>query len=147
MVWPCLAFLGIMTPTRDPQLRSHPMHHPSRLPVAVFRLMLLVSLVYISYLAFAPVAPSVNDKGGHMAAFLVLSGLLDFSFPDSRFGARKIAALIGYGLLIEVVQYHLPHRTFELADVAADTGGIALYLLVTPLLRRLPYTRRRWRDR
>jgi VanZ family protein len=35
--------------------------------------------------------------------------------------------LLGYGLLIELIQRELPYREFSLFDLAADALGILLY--------------------
>jgi VanZ family protein len=113
-----------------------------RPPASICRVALLVAAMAIGYLATTPLAvPAVedlNDKLSHILAFFTLALLLDFSFPSSRFGFSKIAALLGYGLLIEVVQYFLPYRTFSLLDWAADGMGVALYGFSLPLLRRGP---------
>ena len=56
----------------------------------------------------------------------------------------KILWLLGYGVMIEVVQYFLPNREASTLDVVADSVGIALYMLSIPLLKRLPGFRQRW---
>jgi VanZ family protein len=120
----------------------------ARTKILLFRIALAVTLVVITVLATTqidyPAVSSLNDKFSHIAAFYVLALLVDFSTPDSRYTLSKAAPLLGYGLLIEVVQYFLPHRTFSLLDLAADAAGLALYGLSLPLLRRLPVLRRRW---
>ena len=112
-------------------------------------MLLAIALAAISYFAFSPhpipVLPH-NDKIKHMAAFLTLASLTDFSFPRSRFGVGKIAWLLAYGVLIEVVQYFIPNRSSEVLDVAADSIGILCYVILIPALQRLPFVRERWRD-
>ncbi len=116
--------------------------------IVFFRLMLAAAVVTVSYLAITPVdvpvVEDLNDKVGHILAFSTLAFLLDYSFPESRPGPTKIALLLGYGLLIEVVQYFLQYRTFSLLDWMADAVGIALYLLILPALRHFPLLR--WRE-
>lgn len=108
------------------------------------RAALLLALVTGTWLAVMPVAgtplESVNDKLQHLLAFLLLALLLDLSLPGARpaYWAWKLPLLAGYGLLIECVQYFLPHRSFSLLDLAVDLLGLALYGLVRPALRRLP---------
>ena len=77
-------------------------------------------------------------------AFYVLALLVDFSFPQDKFGLSKILALLGFGLLIEVIQYFLPYRTFSLYDLAADGGGLTVYWFSLPTLRYVPLLRCRW---
>jgi len=113
-----------------------------------FRIAFAVTLLAVSYLAFGhveetPIA-SINDKLGHSAAFLTLALLLDFAWPRRAWGAAKLLPLFAYGLLIEIVQYFLPYRTFSLWDLAADTLGLLAYPLLFPLLRRLPGLALRW---
>jgi len=99
-----------------------------------FRLLFVVSLVVISVLAFIPVThtPDVNvsDKIQHLAAFFVLLFIADFAFPRLRCGPALLAALIAYGVFIEVVQIALPTREFSWLDIVADGLGILLYKLV-----------------
>ncbi|MBN8473875.1 VanZ family protein [Sulfuritalea sp.] len=116
--------------------------------VPAFRIAFAVTLVVVSYLAVTPaehkLSHLVSDKLNHMAAFLVLAALLDFSFPREEFTLAKAGALLGYGLLIEIVQYFLPFRHFSMLDLAVDALGLAAYALLRPLCHRLPILRERW---
>jgi VanZ family protein len=116
--------------------------------VPLFRFGFAATLLVVSYLAVTPmehtVSQLVSDKLNHMAAFLVLAALLDFSLPRQEFTLAKAGALLGYGLLIEIVQYFLPFRQFSLLDLAVDALGLAAYALLRPLCRRLPILRGRW---
>ena len=124
------------------------MNHAFLRRVPAFRAGLAATLLVVSYLAFTPLQHEttqlVSDKLNHLAAFLVLAGLLDFSFPREEFGGAKAGVLLGYGLFIEVVQYFLPFRQFSLLDLAADALGIAAFALLRPLCRHLPILRERW---
>jgi VanZ family protein len=120
-----------------------------RTAVTAFRLSLIAALMIVTHLATTsllyPVLEDINDKVGHSSAFFVLAFLADFSFPHDRFGLSKVFALLSYGLLIEVIQYFLPYRTFSMLDLAADGIGIAVYYLSLPALRHVPLLRRRWK--
>lgn len=113
-----------------------------------FRVALIVAIVTVLYLATTPLeVPLVedfDDKVNHVLAFFGLALLLDFSFPGSNLDARKVLALLAFGMLIEIIQYHLPYRTFSLLDWAADGLGILVYRFALPGLRYLPVLRRRW---
>lgn len=104
------------------------------------RLALGINILAITWLATTgqdmPAAASSWDKANHFIAFLVLSALLDFSLPHWPFAGRKILLLLGYGLILELVQYFLPLRHFSVADVLADGVGIIVYISLLPLLRR-----------
>jgi len=107
-----------------------------------------VTLLAITHLAFTPqqypVLRDISDKANHIFAFYVLALLVDFSFPKDRLGFSKVFALLSYGLLIEVIQHFLPHRTSSVLDLLADGVGIASYEFSLPVLRHIPLFRRRW---
>lgn len=119
----------------------------SRRDILLFRLALALALVAITWLATTPravpVVEDINDKVSHVLAFLVLGLLADFAFPARGFGPSKILALLGYGLLVEAVQYFLPHRDSSLYDLAANAIGLALYGYLAPAIAKLPWLRRR----
>jgi len=121
-----------------------------RFLIAAARILLLAAVAVIVHLATTdrsyPVVEMVWDKAEHAAAFVVLSLLVDLSFPERRFGPAKIAALLAFGAWIEVVQYFLPGRDASLRDVVADGVGIALYALLIPLLGRFLPVRRPAQD-
>ena len=116
--------------------------------VLVFRTALLTAVATIMYLATTrldlPVTADLNDKMNHILAFYVLALLIDFSFPEGRFDFSKVITLLGYGLLIESVQYLLPYRTFSLFDLSADAIGLLAYKLSLPALKYIPWLRWRW---
>lgn len=87
---------------------------------------------------------AINDKLAHLFGFYVLALLADFSYPRSGFGLSKILPLLSYGLLIEIVQFFIPYRSFSLLDLAADGAGLMLYGLTLLLLRRAPFIAWRW---
>ena len=123
------------------------MNLPSR-KIVVFRAMLLTALIVITHLATTseqyPVVEDISDKANHVMAFYALALLLDFSFPDRKFGLAKVSALLGYGLAIECIQYFLPYRSASLYDLAADTAGLLVYWFSLPVLRQVPWVRSRW---
>ena len=119
-----------------------------RSKIMAFRLALCVALIVIMYLATTPkhypLIADVNDKVNHALAFFVLGLLADFSFPERGLGPSKTLSLLAYGLLIEVIQYFLPYRTFSLYDLAADGVGLTLYWCLVPAIKKLPWLRERW---
>lgn len=98
-----------------------------------FRAALLVCVLAIAYLAFAPLerlpgAPS--DKLNHLLAFAVLAWLADKSYPGRRLEPYRWMLLLGYGLTIELIQGFLPFREASLLDFAADATGVLCYSVV-----------------
>lgn len=122
----------------------------SETAVVGFRSILIASLLGVMLLSTVeltdPLITSVNDKLEHVLAFVYLAFLLDFSFPNNRFNLSKVFMLLAYGMLIEVIQYFIPYRTFSFFDVLADGFGIILYVLFVPALKRLPGLELRWRE-
>ncbi len=116
--------------------------------IIIYRVLLVAAVIIILYLATThlkiPVVEDINDKVNHIFAFYVLALLLDFSFPTSPFRAKKVSALLSYGLAIEIVQYFLSYRTFSLFDLGADAFALVIYRISLPWLRLLPLLRKRW---
>ncbi|PCJ59184.1 MAG: hypothetical protein COA79_10810 [Planctomycetota bacterium] len=77
------------------------------------------------------------DKINHAFAFFVLSFLLDHAFHNKIKILNQVWLLIGFGILIECVQFFLPHREFSIADIFADLLGILWYVLLEPYLKKL----------
>jgi VanZ family protein len=120
-----------------------------RILIFLMRVALVVALLAGTYLATTTggttVTEAINDKFAHLLGFYLLAVLADLSFPRVTYGLHKIAPLIGYGLLIEIIQWLLPYRTFSMLDLAADGAGLFCYGLTLLLLRRFPSIGpRRW---
>ena len=106
----------------------------------LFRVALVLALLGIGYLATSPtdaVLPATNDKLKHIAAFLLLAYLSDAAFPRQSWNWRKFIPLLGYGLLLECIQYFEPTRFFSLADLVADAVGLGLYPLLRVVLNQV----------
>ena len=116
--------------------------------IYLFRITFVFTLMTILVLATLPNQTfdmgSMNDKLNHFAAFYICALLVDFSFPQRDFDLTKILFLLGYGLLIELIQLFLSYRSFSLLDLAVDTSGIFFYGLSLPLIKNLPMLKRRW---
>ena len=71
------------------------------------------------------------DKAAHFFVFSILVLLMivglskQYTYEKLRRKAvvYSLSASIGYGLLIEAIQYAIPDRSFELADLLANTTG------------------------
>ena len=101
----------------------------------VARIVLIAFVATILWLALSPNPPNPAglfdlDKVNHVVAFFVLSLLADYSYLARSALLSKGMALLGFGLLIEGLQYWVGYRYFEIADLVADGGGILLYGLV-----------------
>lgn len=106
----------------------------------LFRLLLVLAIALVAYFAFTPVThpgvAQISDKVQHLAAFFVLAGLADHSFPGADL-YRKLLVVLVYGVVIELVQHFLPYRDFSLLDMGTDALALVLYRLGLPVTRRL----------
>ena len=116
--------------------------------ISCFRILCVLSLIIVSFLAFTPnevaVVSNLNDKFNHFLAFGALAFLSDNAFPQIKFGWVKFIPLLSYGILIEVVQSFLPYRHFSLLDVAADLCGLVCYGLCISWLKKSPLFKKYW---
>lgn len=81
--------------------------------------------------------PSYSDKIVHVGCYLLLGFLAAMSQPTHRTRFAAAAAMVGLGILIEIIQGQLPWRSFEWMDIVANTVGAAFgWLLSLFWLRR-----------
>jgi len=72
------------------------------------------------------------DKANHALAFAVLTMLGALGYPGRLW--RLLAALLAYGVLIEILQGFTGYRDSDWHDVIADGAGL---LLASPLAHRV----------
>ncbi|NTW82160.1 MAG: VanZ family protein [Chlorobiaceae bacterium] len=124
------------------------MKHTKRLLAIEARLLLFLSVIYINIRSLAPGICEYGftwpDKIEHLFAFLVLSLLLDFAFPERPFSLHKISLLLLYGAGIELAQHFIHFRDCDIVDFIADVLGIILYQFFIPILIRMPVLKFRW---
>lgn len=103
-----------------------------------FKLLLLMVMMLVTWQALTPRPPDqpdlINDKLLHALVFLFLAAISDHAFSQTRFGLKKIALLLGYGALIEILQHFIPTRDFSLLDLLANGIGLLIYLIIARLL-------------
>ncbi len=109
----------------------------------VFRLLLVTCLAVITWLALTsetmPTAFQIWDKLNHLAVFITLAFLADFSFPQSQKNWIKGVFLATYGLGLEIIQLLQGHRYFEVQDLLAEIIGVICYLPLRGHLQRIPF--------
>ncbi|WP_343630233.1 VanZ family protein [Roseateles sp.] len=109
---------------------------------AAWRLLFLMLIGVVSWLAFSPNPPPAADlgwdKANHFAAFASLTVV---ALQSLRAGRRRVwivlLAMLGYGILIEIVQAQIPGRDADVRDVAADMVGAFIGVLLHGALTRL----------
>jgi len=96
----------------------------------LFILAVIATLILTMSVVSGFVRPGMfNDKLAHMMIFFTLAFLLSHWLGE-RYGVLAISALVIFGLLIEVIQYYLPWRSFSYRDWAADIIGIIFYQIL-----------------
>jgi len=102
----------------------------------------LLLFCVISYLALTPTPPKGLDTGWDKANHLLAFASLAFCgfWSLQTFKQRLLGlplSLLAYGAAIELIQFFVPGRSCEWADLAADSIGIALGLLFACIIGRL----------
>ncbi|MEY4561130.1 MAG: hypothetical protein RLZZ618_407 [Pseudomonadota bacterium] len=93
--------------------------------------MLALLVIAVCFLALTPTPPSTVvrhwDKLNHAVAFaaLTLSALLGL-WPHRTGSWRVFIPMLGFGVLIEILQMLVPGRSSEWADLVADGVGMAI---------------------
>lgn len=82
------------------------------------------------------VVSGLDDKLQHLLAFAGLAVMACMGFPQLPVRTVLLPALIGYGLLIECIQWFLPWREFSLLDLLADAAGALPAMLAAEAWRR-----------
>ncbi|MBD3799722.1 MAG: VanZ family protein [Epsilonproteobacteria bacterium] len=106
----------------------------------IFRLLFWSTLFSISALAVLPdysalpLVVSFSDLLNHAVAFTTLTLLYAFAYGHT---IRRIGlTLLGYGVIIEIVQTFLPTRYASTEDVVVDAIGIVFGALMLKTLRK-----------
>lgn len=93
---------------------------------------------FVVYLSLTPQPPielsfSFGDKIGHFAAYAVMMGWFVCLHQTSWIRLAHTAGLIALGVGLEFVQSTTAYRSFEVADMVADSVGVALgWLAILP---------------
>ena len=97
--------------------------------------MMLIAVATVSLMP-AP-DTGVNDKVSHLLTYFLLAGWFGLLARDRVVLSWTLAALIAYGMLLELLQGQTGYRFAEWGDVVANSigvvAGVALYF--TPLRR------------
>ncbi len=115
---------------------------PYRPWALVFRCGLFIALAVILYASTIRIDSALpgglSDKFWHGFCFFLLGWLAELSYPGHNFIKTKFIPLFLYGILIEIVQYFIPYRSFSLADMVADAIGLVIYGFLVFFLTKIP---------
>ncbi|MCJ7429173.1 MAG: VanZ family protein [Candidatus Nanohaloarchaeota archaeon QJJ-5] len=93
---------------------------------------LLCVIVVLSLIPVAPPQPGTAPTIPwsmlfHAGMYFLLAGSLLLVFHDTPRGhLEAIAVAAGIGLILEMIQYQLPFRTFAIKDAVLNTAGAGL---------------------
>jgi VanZ family protein len=105
-------------------------------------LSLLLVWIAITYFSLKSASHSsairINDKIGHFLAYAVLSlhALAFFQFQKKKHIFWLVLTLVGYGLLMEILQGFVPGREVSAYDLLANCMGVGIGLTCFTLWRR-----------
>jgi len=110
------------------------------MPPFLKQLQFWVLLLACLALSLVPQPPGVfelaSDKLWHALAYLVLYLSCQFAYRRQVTHISRFALLLGFSLLVEVLQYFMPNREFSLQDLVANAAGLLLGMLVSRLSLR-----------
>ena len=70
---------------------------------------------------------NLNDKVEHAIVFFILSLLLNRASDTKKYRLRNIMVLSIFGILIELIQHFIPHRSTSISDALANIAGILVF--------------------
>ena len=94
---------------------------------------LVFLIVYLS-LTPAPIEVDIQqgDKVSHALAYLVLMSWFANLYQKSGQRVRLAISLVAMGITLEIAQSLVGYRSFEVADMGANTAGVALGWTLAP---------------
>ncbi|WP_425403035.1 VanZ family protein [Hwanghaeella sp.] len=106
--------------------------------LSLLPLQALIALLFLLPVQYA-VQSTFSDKIEHFFAYMVLTAAGRIGYRDWPAPLTLAAALIAYGIAIEVIQSFIPERMMSGWDVFANTAGVLVGLGISwMILRRLP---------
>ena len=91
-------------------------------------------VIYLSLarLEFDVLPPQGGDKVGHVLAYATLAFWFMQVYIVSGTRMRIAMALVALGIVLEILQGFTGYRTYDYADMAANTIGVALGWIASP---------------
>ena len=102
--------------------------------LVLWRALLVLALLLVIYVSLTPVSGVVTfagaDKVAHCFIYLCLYILAWLAFPGAVLRWSIHVALLGFGVLVELLQSQTGNRFMEAADVLANITGTGLGNLI-----------------
>jgi len=125
-----------------PLRSAQPLKHP-----LIWFSMVYAMLILVAVLSLIP-SPDMggSDKLLHFVTYFVLSAAFTTLNRHGRYLLYSAAALIAYGVLLEVAQGFTGYRMMDTQDMLANSSGVVLGLMVrlTPLPEWFRWLETRW---
>ena len=108
----------------------------------VFFRLIFLSLILLSlYFSLIPASQSVpvfwNDKLVHCVSYFFLTLALDFSWGTGEKLLIKGCLIFLYSSMIEFGQSFVPGRDMSIEDIAANTIGILMFIILVPMFKKI----------
>lgn len=87
----------------------------------------------------AEVAASFNDLVAHALGYTVAAVSAYVAFTWGRSFFLSLVFLWAFSLFVEIVQFHLPYRSFSIADILANTSGLVVGTFVVFVWRMIAH--------
>ncbi|MBF8269681.1 MAG: hypothetical protein HW386_1390 [Gammaproteobacteria bacterium] len=95
-------------------------------------------LALVTYFGVARGGPELNIAGSdlilHWVGYTIL--LISSRIAHDQHPALWFTGLLAYSILIEIIQYFLPYRTFSLLDILANLAGLCTGSILWLLYQR-----------
>ncbi len=98
-----------------------------------------ILLAFFLFMGLTPApetyAPTFNDKFMHFSGYFIAAFSISFAYPQRSIGHKAIF-LIVFSIAIEIGQYFMPPRAFDLLDICANSAGVLTGLAVVTVLAK-----------
>jgi VanZ family protein len=84
------------------------------------------------------------DKIAHTIGFIWISLVVDATWHKTELRVKKASILLAYGIFLELIQFLTEYRHPSINDIIANSFGVLCYILITPIIKKLPFFRIRW---
>jgi VanZ family protein len=127
------------------------MNYLRNIPKWIIQVVWLFSIVLVGWLSLTPRIEipyqfSGADKLAHCLAYAWLAILPFFAFARMRAALAEALLMVPLGIGLEFAQRHVPGRDFSVADMIADSVGVALGIIIATYVAKSPRLCNAWLD-
>jgi len=127
------------------------MNYLKNIPKWIIQVVWLFSIVLVGWLSLTPRIEipyqfSGADKLAHCLTYAWLAILPFFAFARMRAALAEALLMVPLGIGLEFAQRHVPGRDFSVADMIADSVGVALGIIIATYVAKSPHLCNAWLD-